>query len=68
LVSREYACAGNGAAELIKSLVEKLSGEIGVVIPTFEEYLNRLSPDRVISYLPDNINFTYCVEELISFL
>ncbi len=62
-----YACAGNGAAELIKSLVEKLSGKLGVVIPTFEEYLNRLSPDRVISYLPDNNNFTYCVEELISF-
>lgn len=62
-----YACAGNGAAELIKSLVEKLKGNLGVVLPTFEEYLNRLDPERIISFLPDNDNYTYNTEDLISF-
>lgn len=62
-----YACAGNGAAELIKSLVEKLKGNLGVVLPTFEEYLNRLDPERIISFLPDNDNYTYKTEDLISF-
>ncbi len=62
-----YACAGNGAAELIKSLVEKLKGNLGVVLPTFEEYLNRLETERIISFLPDNDNYTYNTEDLISF-
>lgn len=62
-----YACAGNGAAELIKSLVEKLKGNLGVVLPTFEEYLNRLNTERIISFLPDNDNYTYNTEDLISF-
>lgn len=62
-----YACAGNGAAELIKSLVEKLKGNLGVVLPTFEEYLNRLDTERIISFLPDNDNYTYNTEDLISF-
>lgn len=40
-IKQEYACVGNGAAELIKSLMESVEGNIGVVFPTFEEYPNR---------------------------
>ena len=31
-VNQEYVVVGNGAAELIKSLMNKLEGNIGVVI------------------------------------
>lgn len=64
---QRYACAGNGAAELIKSLIEKLEGNLGVVLPTFEEYINRLLPERIVSFFPDNDNYTYKAEDLISF-
>lgn len=37
----ENICVGNGTAELIKSLMENISGNIGMVYPTFEEYPHR---------------------------
>ena len=43
-IKSDYVCIGNGAAELIKSLIEKLHGKIGVIFPTFEEYPNRKKP------------------------
>ena len=66
-IKQRFACVGNGAAELIKSLMEKLSGNIGVVFPTFEEYPNRLDNRTVIPYVPNNKDFTYTVEELQAF-
>lgn len=66
-IKQRFACVGNGAAELIKSLMEKLGGNIGVVFPTFEEYPNRLDNQTVIPYVPDNKDFTYTVEELQAF-
>lgn len=36
-VRQDYICVGNGAAELIKSLMERIRGRLGVVYPTFEE-------------------------------
>ena len=47
--------------------MEKLSGNIGVVFPTFEEYPNRLDNRTVIPYVPNNKDFTYTVEELQAF-
>ena len=43
-VKQEYITVGNGAAELIKSLMQYLRGKdarIGLIRPTFEEYPNR---------------------------
>ena len=40
-VKEEYIVPGNGAAELIKALMELLPGTIGITRPTFEEYPNR---------------------------
>ena len=37
-IKQEYIVPGNGAAELIKTLMENLKGKVGVVRPTFEEY------------------------------
>ena len=63
---QDYVCPGNGAAELIKSLMNELDGTLGIIYPTFEEYPNRKKKDLVI-YLPDNNDFGYKVDDLINF-
>lgn len=66
-IKQEYIIPGNGAAELIKVLMENLDGNVGVVRPTFEEYPNRLSDERVVTYVPKNDEFRYGADELIEF-
>ena len=66
-ISQEYTVVGNGAAELIKSLMEKNDDIIGVVYPTFEEYPNRLPKERVVSFLPNTDNLTYTADDLMGF-
>lgn len=66
-VHEENILVGNGAAELIKSLMEKLSGKVGFVRPTFEEYSNRYAKDDSIYFTPSNENFSYNVDDLINF-
>jgi histidinol-phosphate/aromatic aminotransferase/cobyric acid decarboxylase-like protein/choline kinase len=63
----EYVCVGNGASELIKGLVEQIDGQAGMVFPTFEEYPNRLSPDRAVVFTPANADYSYTVTDLIQF-
>lgn len=63
-VKKEYICIGNGAAELIKSLMSYLDGNLGVIYPTFEEYPNRRESRTIISYIPDNTDFSYTVEDI----
>lgn len=43
---------GNGAAELIKALMERLPGKLGVICPTFEEYPNRKAEETVVFVPP----------------
>lgn len=64
-VKREYIVPGNGAAELIKVLLEDLEGKVGIVRPTFEEYPNRLTEDRLEVFMPNNPDFRYTEDELI---
>lgn len=66
-IRQEYVCIGNGAAELIKALMEQLPGKAGVTFPTFEEYPNRLPADRVVKYYPGNLNFSYTADDLIDY-
>ncbi len=66
-LKKEHVVVGNGAAELIKSLVENTSGNIGMAIPTFEEYPNRIDENRIISFLPSNKDYSYTANDLISF-
>ena len=66
-VKPEHLVVGNGAAELIKSLMENIKGKVGVVRPTFEEYPNRLSKEREVVYTPNNKNFSYTSNDLITF-
>ena len=64
----EYVCVGNGAAEIIKNLVENhLEGRLGVVFPTFEEYPNRAGEGRLVKFVPEGPDFTYSAGSLMDF-
>lgn len=66
-VKEEYIIPGNGAAELIKALMENLEGKVGVVRPTFEEYPNRMPDERVVTFVPQNDSFRYDADDMIEF-
>lgn len=66
-IKEEYIIPGNGAAELIKVLMENLEGKVGVVRPTFEEYPNRLPDERVVTFVPQNDTFRYDAADLMEF-
>lgn len=69
-ISSQYVVVGNGAAELIKSLMSHLmenGNKIGVVYPTFEEYPNRLTDDAIVPFYPDNADLHYTADDLKSF-
>ena len=58
-VHQENILVGNGAAELIKSLLSHLSGKVGFIRPTFEEYPNRYDRENSVDFIPDNWDYSY---------
>lgn len=66
-VHQENILVGNGAAELIKSLMTQISGKVGFVRPTFEEYPNRYNNEETVSFIPENDSFSYTADDLIDF-
>ena len=66
-IRQEFVVVGNGAAELIKSLMAQIQGKIGVVFPTFEEYPNRINRSRIVTFVPDNSDFRYTADDLKQF-
>ncbi len=66
-IRSEYVCVGNGAAELIKGLMEGLKGKLGVILPTFEEYPNRLPKERLVAFNTSDNNFSYTADELMDY-
>ena len=66
-VHEENIIVGNGAAELIKSIMCMLEGRIGFIRPTFEEYPNRYAPEQSVVFMPQNPDFSYTVDDLIDF-
>lgn len=62
----DHVVLGNGAAELIKCLLEELHGTLGVIRPTFEEYANRWASECVV-YDCAQDDFTYNAQQLITF-
>ncbi len=66
-VQTENILLGNGAAELIKALMETIEGRIGVSRPTFEEYPNRRNATTVVYFEPKNNNFHYTADDLMKF-
>lgn len=61
----EHVCLGNGAAELISSLMKTIKGKIGIIRPTFEEYPNRMNQDYLVPYYPRNEDFSYTSNDLM---
>lgn len=51
-IKQDYVVVGNGAAELIKSLMERETGKTGMIYPTFEEYPHRKNMENIVSFLP----------------
>lgn len=66
-VHQENILVGNGAAELIKSLMNNMQGVCGFIRPTFEEYPNRYDKDNSIVYAPENEDFKYTADDLMRF-
>lgn len=66
-VKEEYIIPGNGAAELIKALMELLPGTLGIVRPTFEEYPNRRDTDGLVTFVPQNEDFRYTADDLMTY-
>lgn len=66
-VKEEYIIPGNGAAELIKALMELLPGTIGITRPTFEEYPNRRNKEELITFIPKNSDYRYTIKDLMDF-
>lgn len=66
-VHREHIVIGNGAAELIKSLMERVvKGRIGVVRPTFEEYPNRYNGEQVV-FRSAKDDFSYSADDIMEY-
>lgn len=67
-VRQDRIVVGNGAAELIKVLMEEHTDEkVGVIFPTFDEYPNRLRPEQVVPFVSTRKDFRYTVDDLIEF-
>ena len=66
-VDASQIVVGNGAAELIKSLMGVLRGSVGIVRPTFEEYPNRYEKTQEVVFIPDNEAFSYTAADLMTF-
>ena len=64
----EFVCTGNGAAELIKSLIENhCQGKTGFILPTFEEYPNRAAAGTAVCFTAGNADFRYSAQDLKDF-
>ncbi len=66
-IKQENILVGNGAAELIKSFMEYLSGKIGIIRPTFEEYGHRYEENNLEVFWPKNDDYSYTTDDLIAY-
>ena len=66
-VRQENILVGNGAAELIKSLMGYLDGKVGFIRPTFDEYPNRYDRKNSVDFTPDNKDYSYTADDIIEY-
>ena len=66
-VSEQHIVPGNGAAELIKILMEESQGRVGLIRPTFEEYPNRYDKGLQVTFVPQNEDYRYTADDLMTF-
>lgn len=67
-IKQDYVVVGNGAAELIKVVMEQHANDkVGVIYPTFDEYPNRLKPEQIVPYIVNTEDYSYSVDDLMNF-
>ncbi len=66
-VHQENILVGNGAAELIKSLMSRLNGTTGFIRPTFDEYPNRYNRENSVDFVPDNQDYSYTADDVMNY-
>lgn len=66
-VHQENILVGNGAAELIKSLMGYFDGKVGFIRPTFDEYPNRYDREKSVDFVPYNADYSYTVDDIIDY-
>lgn len=66
-IRQENIIIGNGAAELIKGLMERFEEKTGFIRPTFEEYPNRYAQENSVYFTPDNSDYSYTADDLMTF-
>ena len=66
-INQEHIAVGNGAAELIKGLMDNREGKVGFIRPTFEEYPNRYRKGESVELIIKSDNFTYSSEDVINY-
>lgn len=66
-VHAENIIVGNGAAELIKSLMGTFKGLTGFIRPTFDEYPNRYSKEETANFIPCNRDYSYTADDIIQY-
>ena len=66
-VNQENIVIGNGAAELIKSLMGYLKGTVGFIRPTFDEYPNRYNRKDSVDFIPNNQDYSYTADDIMTF-
>lgn len=65
-VREQNIVVGNGAAELIKSLMQCMTGKTGFIRPTFEEYPNRYADADSVVFVPDNPDYAYTADDIMN--
>lgn len=67
-IRQDVVVVGNGAAELIKIMMEDhADGKVGVIYPTFDEYPNRLKEEQLVAYVCQNEDYSYTADDLMQF-
>ena len=66
-VHAQNIVVGNGAAELIKSMMGMCEGKVGFIRPTFEEYPNRYDAKTSVNFVPDNRDYSYTADDVMLF-
>lgn len=64
-VKQEYMVVGNGAAEIINAYGSNNSMTTGIILPTFEEYKNRLDENHIVYFQSNKSDFSYTADDLI---
>jgi histidinol-phosphate/aromatic aminotransferase/cobyric acid decarboxylase-like protein/CTP:phosphocholine cytidylyltransferase-like protein len=66
-IHQENIVAGNGAAELIKSLLGFFDGKTGFIRPTFEEYPHRFCKENSVFFDVSAKDYSYTADDIMVF-